>query len=87
MDDDQPPCDLNKPSHMSRIETRIAGFIGGGVAGVAIGVVGLIVATNFGFVPLSLGFYGLVGCVVLFTIVGAIWPKWFAWIIDLLSLW
>lgn len=81
------PYGSDKPTHMDRVASRIEGFIGGGIAGLVIGILALVVLTKFGFVPLALGLYGILGSVILFAIIGAFWPKWFAWVLDLLTFW
>ncbi len=89
MEDEKHPYYLKKEndSHLDRASNRIAGFIGGGIAGIIFGIIGLVILTSFGFVPLNYGLYGLLGSVTLFATLGAVWPKWFAWIFDLLSFW
>ena len=66
------------------VENRFSGFFGGGVIGLVLGVLGLVAIINFGAIPLSIIFYGLIGSIILFAIVCAIWPKWFAWAFDIL---
>ena len=89
MDDNKHPYDLNraKENHLDRVTNRITGFIGGGIAGFIIGIIGLAVLTKFGSMPLSFAFYGVVGSTISFAIVGAVWPKWFAWVFDVVSFW
>jgi len=89
MEDEKHPYYLENPneSHLDRATNRIAGFIGGGIAGIIFGIIGLVVLTNFGFVPLNYGLYGLLGSLILFAIIAGVWPKWFAWLVDLLSFW
>ena len=87
MSDEKHPYDLNKPSHFDKATNRISGFIGGGVAGLVIGVIGLVLATKLSSVPLDFAFFGIIVSVFLFALIGAIWPKWFAWILDILMFW
>lgn len=87
MKDEKHPYYLNEPSHMDRLANRIAGFIGGGIAGLVLGILGVVLAANLGIVPLSIAFLGLLISVIVVAIVGAIWPKWFAWIVDILMFW
>ena len=84
---DRGPYGSVKPTDMDRVATRIEGFIGGGIVGLAIAILVLVVLTKFGFVPLGLGLYGILGSVILFAIIGAFWPKCFAWIVNVLTLW
>lgn len=81
------PYDLDRPNHIDQVTNRIAGFIGGGIAGLVIGVFALVLITNLGFIPLSNAIYGLIASVLFFAILGAFKPKWFAWILDVLMFW
>ena len=84
---DDGPFSSDTPTHIDRVAKRIEGFMGGGIAGLAIGILALVVLTKFGFVPLAHGLYGIIGSIVFFAIIGAFWPKWFAWFFDLLTFW
>jgi predicted lipid-binding transport protein (Tim44 family) len=81
------PNDLDRPNHVDQVTDRIAGFIGGGIAGLVVGVFAIVFVANLGFISLIYAFYGLIAFVLLFAILGAFRPKWFAWILDVLTSW
>lgn len=78
---------MKSDSPFDRAVNRIAGFFGGGIAGIAIGIIGVVIAVKFGAIPLDLAFYAVLGSIIMFAVVGAIWPKRFAWVLDVLSFW
>lgn len=81
------PYDLDRPNHIDQVTNRIAGFIGGGVAGLVFGVIALFILSKFGFIPLAYAFYVLIASILFLAILGAFRPKWFAWILDVLTFW
>ena len=85
MKDEEHPYYLNRSNEMHKATNRLAGFIGGGVFGLVIGIIGVVIFLKLGFLPRGLVFYGIIGSTVLFSIVGAVRPKWFAWIIEFLT--
>lgn len=87
MKDKKHPFYLNEPDSFSEAESRIGGFIGGGIAGLVFGVIALFFITKFGLIPLAVAFYGLIASILFFAILGALRPKWFAWILDVLTFW
>jgi uncharacterized membrane protein YeaQ/YmgE (transglycosylase-associated protein family) len=78
------PYDLDKPNLIDKITSRIAGFIGGGVTGLATGALGSVVLTKLDLLSLTQAFFCIVGSVIILAIIGALWPRWFARIILLL---